>query len=120
MRYWLPLSVFCGLLISTANAADPVSVQYGKDPKQSLNVYRSTVESKEKLLPVVIWVHGGGWRTGDKDNRAGEADLIIAKHRNGPTAEMMLIHQGHMSRFTEPPPDWVSAAVQQPGDAPRE
>ena len=71
MRYWLPLSVFCGLLISTANAADPVSVQYGKDPKQSLNVYRSTVESKEKLLPVVIWVHGGGWRTGDKDNRAG-------------------------------------------------
>jgi len=71
MRYWLPLSVFCGLLISTASAADPVSVQYGKDPKQSLNVYRSPVESKDKLLPVVIWVHGGGWRTGEKDNRAG-------------------------------------------------
>ncbi|MEI8381290.1 MAG: alpha/beta hydrolase [Planctomycetota bacterium] len=86
MRYWLPLSVLCGLVISTtADAAEPVAVQYGKDAKQSLNVYRAAADAKSQSLPVVIWVHGGGWRNGDKDNRAGinlcqtwaKADLVV-------------------------------------------
>ena len=37
----------------------------------------------------------------DKDNRAGEADLIIAKHRNGPTGLVTVAFQGHYSRFVE-------------------
>jgi len=32
--------------------------------------------------------------------RAGEADLIVAKHRNGPTDTIVLAFQGHYSRFT--------------------
>lgn len=32
--------------------------------------------------------------------RAGEADLIIGKHRNGPTTVVTLAFQGHYSRFT--------------------
>lgn len=31
--------------------------------------------------------------------RAGEADLIVAKHRNGPTATVTVAFQGHYSRF---------------------
>ena len=31
--------------------------------------------------------------------RAGEADLIVAKHRNGPTRDIALAFQGHYSRF---------------------
>lgn len=31
--------------------------------------------------------------------RAGEADLIVAKHRNGPTATITVAFQGHYSRF---------------------
>ena len=31
--------------------------------------------------------------------RAGEADLIVAKHRNGPTKDIVLAFQGHYSRF---------------------
>jgi replicative DNA helicase len=34
------------------------------------------------------------------DPRAGEADLIIAKHRNGPTATITVTNQLHLSRFT--------------------
>jgi len=33
--------------------------------------------------------------------RRGEADLIIAKHRNGPTTSIPLAFQGHYSKFTE-------------------
>jgi replicative DNA helicase len=33
--------------------------------------------------------------------RAGEADLIVAKHRNGPTATVTVAFQGHYSRFVD-------------------
>ncbi|WP_078853926.1 replicative DNA helicase [Streptomyces sp. FxanaA7] len=33
--------------------------------------------------------------------RAGEADLIVAKHRNGPTAIITAAFQGHYSRFVD-------------------
>ena len=33
--------------------------------------------------------------------RAGEADLIVAKHRNGPTAIITVAFQGHYSRFVD-------------------
>jgi replicative DNA helicase len=38
----------------------------------------------------------------EKDSpRAGEADLIVAKHRNGPTDTITVAFQGHFSRFTD-------------------
>lgn len=45
--------------------------------------------------------------------RAGEADLIIAKHRNGPTGTVTVAFQGHYSRFVDmagPPPAPAAAA----------
>jgi replicative DNA helicase len=40
----------------------------------------------------------------DRENRPGEADLIVAKHRNGPTADLVLAFQGHYSRFVDMAP----------------
>ncbi|WP_235928945.1 replicative DNA helicase [Marisediminicola senii] len=41
----------------------------------------------------------------EKENpRAGEADLIVAKHRNGPTRTITVAFQGHFSRFTDMAP----------------
>lgn len=38
----------------------------------------------------------------EKDNpRAGEADFIVAKHRNGPTRTLTVAFQGHFSRFQD-------------------
>jgi replicative DNA helicase len=34
------------------------------------------------------------------DPRGDEADLILAKHRNGPTKTVTVAHQLHLSRFT--------------------
>ena len=40
----------------------------------------------------------------EKDHpRAGEADLIVAKHRNGRTDEIAVSFQGQYSRFTDMP-----------------
>jgi replicative DNA helicase len=33
--------------------------------------------------------------------RAGEADLIVAKHRNGPVKTVTVAFQGHYSRFVD-------------------
>jgi len=33
--------------------------------------------------------------------RPGEADLIVAKHRNGPTRDVVVAFQGHFSRFVD-------------------
>jgi replicative DNA helicase len=39
-----------------------------------------------------------------ESTRPGEADLIVAKHRNGPTATLTVAFQGHYSRFVDMAP----------------
>jgi len=36
-----------------------------------------------------------------ESSRPGEADLIVAKHRNGPTRDVTVLFQGHYSRFVD-------------------
>ena len=36
-----------------------------------------------------------------ESSRAGEADFIVAKHRNGPTGKVTVAFQGHYSRFVD-------------------
>ena len=37
----------------------------------------------------------------NKDERPGEADFIVAKHRNGATGVVPVAFQGHYSRFID-------------------
>jgi replicative DNA helicase len=37
----------------------------------------------------------------EKESRPGEADFIVAKHRNGPTDTLTVVFQGHYSRFVD-------------------
>ena len=37
----------------------------------------------------------------EKSERTGEADFIVAKHRNGPTGTISVAFQGHYSRFVD-------------------
>ena len=58
--------------------------------------------SLEQDADVVILLHRES--TYEKENpRAGEADLIIAKQRNGPTGTVTVAFQGHYSRFQDMP-----------------
>jgi len=56
--------------------------------------------SLEQDADMVILVHRpDAWEADDP--RAGEADLILAKHRNGPTTTIAVAHQLHYSRFAD-------------------
>lgn len=44
--------------------------------------------------------------------RAGEADLIVAKHRQGPTATITVAFQGHYGRFVDMAPEGTPARTQ--------
>ncbi len=54
----------------------------------------------EQDADIVIFVHRDDYY--DKESRrAGEADLIVAKHRNGPTDTVVTAAQLHLSRFVD-------------------
>ena len=55
--------------------------------------------SLEQDSDVVILLHRPDAFERD-DPRGGEADLILGKHRNGPTKTITVAHQLHLSRFT--------------------
>jgi replicative DNA helicase len=56
--------------------------------------------SLEQDADVVILLHRDD--AYEKESlRPGEADLIVAKHRNGPTKDVVVAFQGHYSRFVD-------------------
>ncbi|MGH3794826.1 MAG: replicative DNA helicase [Pseudonocardiaceae bacterium] len=56
--------------------------------------------SLEQDADMVMLIHRpDAWERDDP--RAGEADLILAKHRNGPTTTVTVAHQLHYSRFCD-------------------
>lgn len=61
--------------------------------------------SLEQDADVVILIHRED--AYEKEGpRSGEADLIVAKHRNGPTAIVTAAFQGHYSRFVDMAKQW--------------
>jgi replicative DNA helicase len=69
--------------------------------------------SIEQDADVVILLHRDD--VYDSQNRPGEADLMVAKHRNGPTKTVTVSAQLHYSRFVNMPPTY-SAREQYPKD----
>ena len=57
--------------------------------------------SIEQDADVVILLHRDDMY--DSQNRSGEADLIVAKHRNGPTRTITVSAQLHFARFFDMP-----------------
>ncbi|TLG18080.1 replicative DNA helicase [Nocardia cyriacigeorgica] len=78
------------------------------------NVYDGTVPGTENFVANGINLHNSLEQDADMvillhrpdaferdDPRGGEADLILGKHRNGPTATITVAHQLHLSRFVD-------------------
>ncbi|MDF3285174.1 replicative DNA helicase [Gordonia sp. N1V] len=78
------------------------------------DVYDGTVPGTHNFIADGIAVHNSLEQDADMvillhrpdaferdDPRAGEADIIVGKHRNGPTATITVAHQLHLSRFVD-------------------
>ena len=74
------------------------------DKKPQLSDLRES-GSIEQDADVVFLVHRPDFY--DKEDRPGEADIIMAKHRNGPTETFHLLFQGERSRFHDMPQDYA-------------
>jgi acetyl esterase/lipase len=59
------------------NVTALVDERYGGDPDEVLDVYRPA--GFQGALPTVVWVHGGGWIAGSKEELAGYFKLIASK-----------------------------------------
>jgi replicative DNA helicase len=78
------------------------------------DVYDGTVPGTHNFIADGIAVHNSLEQDADMvillhrpdaferdDPRAGEADIILGKHRNGPTSTITVAHQLHLSRFVD-------------------
>ena len=86
----------------------------GIDPDGEELVYDATVAGAHNFVANGIAAHNSIEQDADmvillhreelyerESPRAGEADFIVAKHRNGPTATITVAFQGHYSRFVD-------------------
>jgi acetyl esterase/lipase len=53
---------------------------YGPEPIEKLDVYLpSGIEGSARRLPLIFWIHGGGFLAGDKNHQANYMQILAAK-----------------------------------------
>lgn len=60
-----------------ADVATVADVRYGSLDDETFDLYRPTGD--ECALPLLVWVHGGGWVAGSKEELAGYMRLIASR-----------------------------------------
>lgn len=73
------------------------TVEQTKDKRPQLSHLRES-GSLEQDADIVLFIHREEYYNEDTDRR-GIADVIIAKHRNGPTGTVELVFQNELTRF---------------------
>jgi replicative DNA helicase len=84
------------------------------EPLGEMEVYDATVLGVHNFVANGIALHNSIEQDADivmllhredayekESSRPGEADIIVAKHRNGPTRDVTVLFQGHYSRFVD-------------------
>ncbi|MDL4813137.1 DnaB-like helicase C-terminal domain-containing protein [Actinomadura opuntiae] len=100
-------------LARTLNVPIVVTAQLNRGPEQRTDKIPILADLRESdaiahAADLVILLHREDAYFRDSP-RAGEADLLLAKHRQGPTATITVAFQGHYSRFVDMA--WPSPAV---------
>jgi acetyl esterase len=84
MRFTV-LTLFLSFLISSiphASAKEFLDQSYGPHPRQTFDLWTPLQKAKKTLSPLVIYIHGGGWQAGTKNElrkNPGLIDLALKK-----------------------------------------
>jgi replicative DNA helicase len=117
----LPIEVWDALDSDVLSEAESSDIYWDRvvaiEPLGPQPVYDATVKETHNFIANGINLHNSIEQDSDmvillhredayerESPRAGEADLVVAKHRNGPTATVTVAFQGHYSRFVDMAP----------------
>jgi len=53
------------------------NVAYGDSPRQALDIYHADEQANEGPAPIVVYLHGGYWRVGEKEKQAVLAGPLV-------------------------------------------
>ncbi|EFL01380.1 replicative DNA helicase [Micromonospora sp. M42] len=87
-------------------AGHPDPSQYGDDVtvEALCKTHSEGCEMLTKAMRALVddaFVENRPWPLTSESPRSREADLIVAKHRNGPTATITVAFLGHYSQFAD-------------------
>lgn len=71
-RFWAMPILLCLAPAGPLAGSAPQEQSYGAAPLQKLDFYPADAE---RPAPLIVFVHGGGWRRGDKGNATGAAKI---------------------------------------------
>lgn len=79
-RRWI-IAVVCAAAVSPAGASRCVAVEVARDlpyasPAAERQVLDIHAPASARRLPVVVWIHGGGWQAGDKSEVQAKPKLF--------------------------------------------
>tara|TARA_Y100001934_G_scaffold115729_1_gene141648 strand:+ start:3753 stop:4832 length:1080 start_codon:yes stop_codon:yes gene_type:complete len=49
-----------------------------KNPRQTLDLFLPEKRAKDTLLPIIVYIHGGGWKNGSKESAMGKLAPYLA------------------------------------------
>lgn len=55
------------------------TISYGSDPRQAVDIYLPEVARPAAGYPLIVYVHGGGWRNGDRSMVQAKPDFFMGK-----------------------------------------
>jgi acetyl esterase/lipase len=91
-----------------------LDVRYGDEPEMLLDVFRPA--SASGRLPVLVWIHGGGFVGGAKEEIAGYLE-VVASHGFAVVGPRYSLAPGH--RYPTPPRPMMAALAYLQADAER-
>src|SRR5262245_32493193 len=78
VMYSLPEIFIVCLILSVSSAQAEIKVEenvtYGKVGNRELKLDLAMPDSTTKANPAIVFIHGGGWREGDRDRYRGEIE----------------------------------------------
>lgn len=95
-----PLHLFDTLVPKDGGASRIASVAYGPDDRQQMDIYRP-IHAAKTDLPVIVFIYGGSWSSGDRQGYAFVGQALAAKGFLVAIPDYRLVPNVHYPAFVE-------------------